>query len=73
MLSERWIVLEAQTFDDNNVSTIVTAHETVEQAQSEFYSKLAVAVTSEVPVHSVSLLNNEGNLLESRCFSHQTQ
>ena len=73
MVSERWVVLEAQTASDNSVATIVTAYETIEQAQSAFYGILASAAVSQVPVHAASLLSNEGFLLESKCFSHQAE
>lgn len=63
-----FIVMEIQTGD--SVATIVTQHETKEDAESKFHTILASASVSSVPKHSALILNDMGGLLRSECYVH---
>ena len=64
----KYIVLEIQTNTDGTVGTIVMKKDTLNEAQSAFYSVLASAAISTLPVHSAVLLTNRGTLIESKTF-----
>lgn len=67
----KYVIIEIQKFADGTiaVSPIHTA-DTFLQARSTFYSLCAVAAISEVPVHSVVLLNETGQELGLESFNH---
>lgn len=66
-----YIVLEVQTNADGTVGVVPPAHYLdSDQAESAYHSALAAAAISDLPRHSVSLLTTDGNLQESRCYTH---
>lgn len=65
-----YIVIELQTNADNSVSNIVTGFNTLPEAYNKYYSILASAAISELPVHSAMIATNEGFAVESKCFKH---
>jgi len=68
-----YIVIEIQTSVSNTVSTIVTAYNSLEQAYSAYYNILHTAAVSSIPVHGAVILNNHGNLIDSREFIHEVE
>ena len=65
-----YLVIEIQTNADGTVGNIVTAHETREEAESKYHTVLAYAALSELPYHAAVLLQNDGLLIERRCYTH---
>ena len=65
-----YIVIELQKNADGVVSNIVTSHNTLAEAQSAYYSILASAAVSNVPVHSAIIVSEEGFPVEHKCFKH---
>lgn len=65
-----FIVIELQTSANGQVSNIVTSHATIEQAYSKFYTILAAAAVSSVPVHAATILNNYGEEIDHKAFEH---
>lgn len=53
------------------MSNIVTAHETLQDAQYKFYTVAAAAAISSVEKHSVVLLNDDGFTIERITFEHE--
>lgn len=66
----KFIVIEIQTNSDGTVGNIVSAHDTQEQAESQYHSILAAAAISELPAHAAALLTSEGYCIEYRCYRH---
>lgn len=66
-----WIVIELQTNKDGTVGNIVTAYSSIEKAKAKYYQICSVAVESELPVHSVVLLDNTGATVMTTCFFHE--
>lgn len=67
-----YIVIELQGDGEGHVANIVTAHETLAEAQSKYFTILASAAVSNVPVHSATILNETGMSLANQSFGHAT-
>lgn len=65
-----YIVIELQKNVDGVVGNIVTTHDTLAEAQSKYYSILASAAVSNLPVHSAIIVSEEGFAVDSKCFKH---
>lgn len=66
-----YIVVELQKNAEGVVSNIVTSHETLAEAESKYYSVLAAAAVSEIPVHSAIIVSEEGFPVRHECYKHQ--
>lgn len=64
----KYIVLEMQTHEDGTVGTLLTAYDNKNEAESKYYTILAAAALSTLPVHSAMLLTNNGTMLKCECF-----
>ncbi len=67
---EKYVVIELQKNGDV-MSNIVTAHDTLQDAQYKFYTVAAAASISEVEKHSIALLNEDGFPIERAVFEHR--
>jgi len=68
-----YIVMELQKNPEGAVSNIVTDHKTLAEAESKFYSVLASAAVSTVPVHSAILVSEEGFPVKHQCYKHAAE
>ena len=66
-----YIVVELQKNAEGVVSNIVTSHETLAEAESKYYSVLAAAAVSEIPVHSAVIVSEEAFPVKHQCYKHQ--
>ena len=66
----KYILIELQTNADGTVGNIVTAYDSYDQAESAWHSVLAAAAVSTLPVHAAVLINNCGEVVESRHYEH---
>lgn len=66
-----FIILEAQTYNDGNVGTIVNSYTDKNTAESEYHKVLAAAAISNVPVHTCFMLASNGLVLKSECYKHE--
>ena len=67
-----YIIIEMQTHD--GVTDIIpVVKSTYETAIAEFFTKCAYAALSQMPIHSVALLTENGVAVENRheCFDHR--
>jgi len=67
-----YIVVELQKNTEGLVSNIVTSYNTLAEAESKFYSILAAAAISNVPVHSAIIVSEEGFPVKHQCYKHNT-
>lgn len=65
-----FIVIELQKNAEGVVSNIVTAFDTLAEAESKYYSILAAAAISKVPVHSAIIVSEEGFPVKHQCYKH---
>ena len=69
MDNQLFIVIELQK-NGNQMGNIVTAHDTLQDAQHKFHTVAAAAAISNVEKHSVVLLNDDGFPIERTTFEH---
>lgn len=65
-----YIVIEMQKNTDGHVTTLVTEHATLAEAESKYHSVLAYAAVSVLPCHSAAILSDEGFCVDSKCYKH---
>lgn len=65
-----FIVIELQKNADGVVSNIVTSHEKLAEAESHYYTILAAAAVSKLPVHSAIIVSEEGFPIKHQCYKH---
>jgi hypothetical protein len=65
-----YIVIELQTNAEGVVANIVTSHNNLAEAESKYYSVLASAAVSQIPVHSAIIVSEEGFPVRHQCYKH---
>ena len=64
-------IIEIQQYADLSYGHIVHWAETQNQAESKFYTVLAAAAISELPTHSVAMIDTDGNLRLCGSYHHE--
>ena len=64
-------ILEIQQYADLSYGHIVHWADTLNQAESKFYTVLAAAAISELPTHSVALIDTDGNQRLRGNYKHE--
>ena len=67
----KYIVIELQRLASGAVANIVTSHDTRPQAEAKYHNILAAAAVSTIPAHSAVMVDEEGNLIDSKCYRHE--
>lgn len=67
----KYIVFEIQRNQDGTVGTFAWAFDDTSAAMAKYYSVLAVAVTSNVAVHTAVIINEQGGIYRSECIKHE--
>lgn len=65
-----YLVFEIQTSAAGVTSTIVDTYSDKAAAESKFYTILAAACISNIPVHSAVIMTDEGFTIKSECYKH---
>lgn len=65
-----YIVIELQKMAENELTHQQTVHATKEEAESKYHNILAYAAVSEVPVHSATILNEKGEPVMYKHYTH---
>ena len=66
----KYIVIEMQKDAEGMVSNLVTSYDTLAEAESHYYSILASATISMVPIHSAIIVSEEGFPVKYQCYKH---
>lgn len=67
----KYIINEMQTNAEGQTAFVPPAQEDDRnQAESVYYTRLAAAAISSVPIHTVTLETNEGFQLDRKCYMH---
>ena len=69
----KYLVLEIQTYGNGSVGNIINAYDTFETAESAFHSVVASAVLSNLPKHTVVLLDDNGALYDVKSYVHNAE
>ncbi len=67
----KYIILEAQTYENNQTAFLTDQKEDRNEADSVYYNKLSSAAISVVPLHMVSLMTSEGQMIDSKYYRHE--
>lgn len=65
-----YIVIELQKNADGQVANLVTAHNSLAEAESKYYTILASAAINDVSVHSAIIVSEEGFPVKYQCYKH---
>ena len=66
----KYIVIEIQKAQDGTIAVPpIDTNDTLLEARSTFFSKCAIAAVSQVPVHSVVLLTDVGQMIGLESFN----
>lgn len=66
-----FIVVEIQT--DKTSAILATAYEDMLEAENKYHTVLAAASISSVPVHSCSMLTEDGELIKHDSYDHREE
>lgn len=66
-----FIVIELQANNEGQVANIVTAYDTLPQAEQKYHTILAAAAVSSVPKHSAVILDPMGVQIMRDGFEHE--
>ena len=68
-----YTIIETQT--NGNSMAVVTpdVEADLDRAKSVYHARLSAAAISRVEIHSVVLLNAEGQRIKGECYKHQAQ
>ena len=64
-------IIEIQQYQDLTYGHLVHWAETRNQADAKYYTVLAAAAVSELPSHSATLIDSDGNALRNYCYHHE--
>lgn len=66
-----YVILEIQTNNGTTTPLTPVTKATKELAQQELYTKASYAAVSNVQIHTVMMINAEGQTIEKLCFKHE--
>ena len=68
-----YIVIEIQKMSDTQIATLVDSYEDLNQAENKFHTILAAAAVSSLPMHSASMLTEDGLEIKHESYEHVVQ
>ena len=66
----KFITIELQTLSDGRVALLNWTFESIPEAAAKYYTLLAVAALSTVPIHTVMIIDQFGTSLCSKSYTH---
>ena len=64
-----YLVIEMQC-NGETIANLPFAYKEKPEAESKYHALLSVAAVSKVPIHAVVMLNEEGNMIDHKYYSH---
>lgn len=68
-----FIVIELQTNNLGETSTLVTTHTTLAEAESKFHTVLSYAAVSTIPCHAAVLMDETGMCMRQEAYKHEEE
>ena len=68
-----YIVIEIQKNNEGIISTLITIHDTKNKAENKYYTILAYAAVSTLPLHGAVMLHEDGYSIKHECFVHELE
>jgi len=72
-MARKYLVTEIQVWDTGAVSNPTYAYNDEASALAKYFSILAAAVKSSLPVYSALMFTDEGQPLRYESFTHETE
>lgn len=72
MNEKKYAVIEMQKQADGSLATITTDHNSLPEAQNKYFTVLAAAAISTVPIHTAMLVGEDGFQIARDSFVHVT-
>ena len=69
----KYFVEEIQTYANGSSAQLSFPDLEEDDAQEKYHLCLAAAAKSKLPCHAVTILDQEGRLVERKCYKHETQ
>lgn len=69
-METKYVVIEMQ---NGNINDNKWTYESRDDAEVKMYQVLAEVVKSPIAVHTVMLVTDEGFVLDSKCYKHETE
>lgn len=66
-----YAVIELQKTSEDQISTLVNAYHTLNEAYNKWHTVLAYAAVSTLPIHSAVILADTGEVIASEYFAHE--
>ena len=66
----KYIVVELQNSAEGMLSPIVSNHNTLAEAENKYYTILAYAAVSEIPMHSAIIVREDGFPVMYKHYTH---
>ena len=68
-----YIVIEIQAYKDGTTGILNDSYSELNAAWQKYYTILAAAAVSNVPVHTALIMTHDGRPIESKCFKHEVE
>lgn len=69
----KYIIIELQKNAEGNVSHIVKNADSEREAESIYHGTLQYAAISDLPCHSVALMDETGYLIKRECYTTEEE
>lgn len=69
----KYLVTEIQHWESGAIQNPTWAFDTREKADAKYYTVLAAAAVSKLPVHSAMIFTEEGFYIDSKSYKHPTE
>jgi hypothetical protein len=69
----KYLVMEIQTFDAGTVATPTYSFDNRMTAERQYHLLIAGAVVSQLPIHAVVMMTNDGRIIESKYYRHEPE
>lgn len=66
----KFITIELQTLVDGRVALLSWEFESIPEAESKYYTLLSIAALSDIPIHTVMIIDQFGTSLCSKSYTH---
>ena len=67
----KYVVVEIQTNKNGTIGSLVYDFDNKLDAENKYHTILAFAATSDLPVHSATILTNEGRTVKTEMYKHE--
>lgn len=67
----KYLVIEFQQNNEDNLTHLVTVHDSLDEAESKYHLILSYAAVSDLPLHSAAILTPDGFTQKCQVYRHE--